>query len=167
MQPARDQIWIRFTAAGLCYALPLDGVAEVTAARRPSLIPFIPREQAGVIVAKGEPLPAVHAAAVLCGQQGRADCRHALVLERGTLRLGLLVEEVSRIERGLAARAQELPAGDETAPAGAEFVEWRFVKGERVGLVDLDALLGCVGDLLSSPSAEAQQRGEESWPSAF
>ncbi len=160
MQTRSKAHWILFRVDGYDYALPLDVVAEVTAARAPRLIPFVPRDHAGVIVAKGEPLPAVDGGTVLRQRPGMSH-RRALLLERGKLRAGLLVEEVSRIERGLADRVQEPPGGDSDAPSGADFVRWCFLGGKRLGLVDPDALLGRVGDLCAGTRSSSVQQGEE------
>src|SRR5215470_16792268 len=109
--------WLRFEVAEQGYALPLGAVVEVMAAPRPHLIPRISRELGGVVNMRGEPLPAVDGGALLTGRSARSH-RHMLVLERGSLRLGVLVGAVQRIEGTLALLEREEPA------RGGELVEW-------------------------------------------
>ena len=82
----------------------------------------------------------------------------------GGVRVGLLVEAVTKIERWtrLETEPKDLQPDD-----GPEFVRWCLADGERVGLVDPDALLGCIADLLTGQNPQARHRREESWPNAF
>lgn len=164
MEPAAlNRPWLRFRVRGIEYALPLDVVSEVTAARSPRLIPFVPLSVGGVVNAKGEPLPTVNGGRLLQNLPTRAQ-RHALVLERGTVRLGLLVDAVARIEPGLGRAAQEGEEPPEQAPSGPSWVRWVTVNRETVGLVDPDALIDSARGLLTTPHT---QRGEEQWRNAF
>jgi chemotaxis signal transduction protein len=166
MSATLEQPWVRFRVSADDYALPLDRVVEVTVARTPRLIPFVSPEVAGVINVKGEPLPAVNAGRILRGEATRPN-RHTIVLEKGTTRIGLLVEVVLRIEQGLIRPGQDSQEPPEKALGEPDFVSWFLVNGKRVGLVDSDALLGCIVDQLAGQAQVAQQRGEEAWPSAF
>jgi chemotaxis signal transduction protein len=159
-----DAAWIRFRAGDGEYALPLDVVSEVTVARRPRLIPFVPIERAGVINMKGEPLVVVDGRALLGGDPERR-ARHALVLERGVTRVGLLVDFVVRIERDLDSRARD--SQEDPDPSVPAFVRRRTVDGESLGFLDPDALLDCVEDLLTTRPEPVQQEGEDPWPNAF
>ena len=164
MDAVNENAWIRFRVHDEEYALPLDSVVEVTVARRPRLIPLVPREVAGVINVKGEPLPALDAGTLLRDRPA-GNPRHALVLQRESLRIGLLVGSVSTIEasRDLArCEPAEPPPGPEP---GRGLVRWTLVDGEKLGLLDHDALLGRVGDLLTR-QAQHTEKGEP-WPSAF
>src|SRR5258706_14381045 len=92
--------WLRFEIAEQAYALPLGAVLEVMAAPRPHLIPRVALELGGVVNMRGEPLPAVDGGALLTGRSA-LGYRHMLMLERGNLRLGVLVGGVQRTERAL------------------------------------------------------------------
>ncbi len=165
MEQKNAMAWIRFLVHEQEYALPLDVVLEVTVARRPRLIPLIETGIAGVINVKGEPLPAVDGGALLCDRPGSGH-RHALVLERGSLRMGVLVASVTKVEPGrdLAAyEPAEEPPGHLPAP---DLVRWRAVDGNRLGLLDPDALLSRVSDLLTRPAQQTQDKGEP-WLNAF
>lgn len=166
MTTAFESPWVRFRVNGDDYAIPLDRVVEVTAARPPRLIPFVSPEVAGVINVKGEPLPAVNAGTILRGEASRQN-RHTIVLESGTTRIGLLVGMVSRVEQGLRRPGQDSQEPPEKALGEPDFVSWFLVNGKKVGLVDPDALLGCIVDQLAGQAQATQQRGEEAWPSAF
>jgi chemotaxis signal transduction protein len=153
-----DEPWLRFEIAEQGYALPLGAVVEVMAAPRPHLIPRIALELGGVVNMRGEPLPAVDGGALLTGRSARHH-RHMLVLERGSLRLGVLVGGVQRIERALAL----LERGD--VPRSDELVEW-VTEGERLlGLVDPDGLIERGVLLLTELRSRAG--GQEPWQSGF
>ena len=157
--------WIRFLVRDDEYALPLELVAEVTVSPRPRLIPLIALEIAGVINVKGEPLPALDGGVLLRGRPAPGG-RRALVLHRETLRVGLMVDSVSKIEaRRDFSRCEvaEPPPGATPVPG---LIRWHSADGGRLGLVDPDALLGRVADLLTRQTQHTQ--GErESWPNAF
>ena len=166
MDQSHDRAWILFRVAERMYALPLALVAEVTTVRRPRLIPFVARENAGVVVSKGEPLPVVNGGLVLQDVHSGPH-RRAVVLEQDDLRVGLLVDEVARVENALQDRLAQLPAGDDDIPSGPDYIHWCTVDGERVGLIDADALLGRVGELCAGTVPPVQQMGEQTWPNAF
>ena len=119
----------------------------MTVARRPRLIPLVPTEIAGVINIRGEPLPALNAG-VLLGEEPTPAPRHALVLERDAMRVGVLVDAVLRIEPAGGLERSE-PAEAPRPPPLPDLVHWRRLDGIRIGLLDPDALLGRVGDLLT------------------
>ena len=150
--------WLRFEIAEQAYALPLGAVLEVMAAPRPHLIPRVALELGGVVNMRGEPLPAVDGGALLTGRSAHSH-RHMLVLERGNLRLGVLVGGVQRIERALAlVESGDLPRSD-------ELVEW-VTEGERsLGLVDPDGLIERGVLLLTELRSRAG--GQEPWQSGF
>ncbi len=145
--------WIRFEVGKREYALALEAVAEVTRATRPHLIPRVPRDVACVVNFRGEPLASVDGAAAFCAESS-SEHRHLLVLEHGALRIGLLVSQVTRIDRVLPPlrRSEEAPGPD------LAFVDW-FTEGEEVfGLVDPAGLLERARELLT------EQREGESTP---
>ena len=149
--------WLRFEVADQGYALPLGAVVEVMAAPRPHLIPRVSLELAGVVNVRGEPLPAVDGGALLTGVSA-LQYRHMLVLERGSLRLGVLVGGVQRIERALALVEQEVTHS-------GELVEW-VTEGEKaLGLVDPDGLIERGVLLLTELRSRAG--GQEPWQSGF
>jgi len=92
-----DVPWLRFEVAEQGYAVPLGAVVEVMAAPSPHLIPRVALDVGGMVNVRGEPVPAVDGGALLTGRPARRH-RHMLVLERGSLRLGVLVGGVHRIE---------------------------------------------------------------------
>ncbi len=150
--------WLRFEVAGQAYALPLDTLVEVTHAPKPHLIPRIPLEVGGVVNVRGEPLPAVDAGAVLTGSPARRH-RYVLVMERGNVRLGLLVGDVRRIERELVA-ALEVAGGGDSA-----LVEWVNQDDAALGLVDPEGLFERATLLLTDP--RSKQGGQEPWHTGF
>jgi chemotaxis signal transduction protein len=167
---ARDvsKAWLRFKSGNRDYAMPLEIVAEVTAAHTRRLIPFVPLRAGGVINVKGEPLAAADGGVVLRGKPSPSGTsRHALVLERGPLRVGLLVDSVQRVERDLDRRASAKREVEDGSLATPEFVHWSSREGQLIGLLDPDGLLSRVADLLTPRPVAAQQRGDEPWPDAF
>jgi chemotaxis signal transduction protein len=152
-----DAPWLRFEISEQGYALPLGAVVEVMAAPRPHLIPRVSLELAGVVNVRGEPLPAVDGGALLTGRSAEVY-RHMLVLERGSLRLGVLVGGVQRIDRAL------LLAEGEVTHSG-ELVEW-VTEGEKaLGLVDPEGLIERGVLLLTELRSRAG--GQEPWQSGF
>ena len=157
--------WIRFFVREDEYALPLEVVGEVTVSARPRLIPLISSEIAGVINVKGEPLPALDGGVLLRGRPAPGG-RRALVLHRDTLRVGLMVDSVSKIETRLdfsRCEPADPPPGARPIPG---LIHWLSADGGRLGLVDPDALLGRVGDLLTRQIQHTQEE-RESWPNSI
>jgi chemotaxis signal transduction protein len=152
--------WLCFEVSGQDYAVPLTSVVEVTGAQRPHLIPRIPLEIGGVLNVRGEPLPAVDGGALLTGARSGRH-RHVLVLERGSLRIGVLVGVVRRIERALPLPAEETDSGG-TAVA---LVHWLEREGGALGLVDPEGLIERATMLLTDQ--RKQPGGQESWHNGF
>jgi hypothetical protein len=146
MTAARDREWLRFSVAEADYAIALEAVSEVTAARKPNFVPLVPLEIGGILNVRGEPLPAVDARALIGAERGRG-ARPALVLGNDALQVGLLVDAVSRIERGL--EPAKGPFGAQT-PTAVPGVEWTWLDGDWVGLVDADDWLELATHLLTS-----------------
>jgi chemotaxis signal transduction protein len=147
-----------FEVSGQAYAIPLASVVEVTGAQRPHLIPRIPLEIGGVLNVRGEPLPAVDGGALLTGSKAQGH-RHVLVLERGSLRIGVLVGQVRRIER-------ELPTQpEERGEADGALVQWVNQDGSALGLVDPEGLIERATMLLTDQ--RKQPGGQESWHTGF
>jgi hypothetical protein len=84
-----------------------------------------------------------------------------LVLERGSLRIGVLVGEVRRIERALPLPAEETDSGG-TAVA---LVHWLEREGGALGLVDPEGLIERATMLLTDQ--RKQPGGQESWHNGF
>jgi chemotaxis signal transduction protein len=153
-----DQPWLRFEITEQGYALPLGAIVEVMPAPRPHLIPRVPLGRGGVVNLRGEPLPAIDGSALLTGKPAQRH-RHMLVLERGSLRLGVLVGAVSRIEHDLARlRNQE-------EPRSGELVEWVTQDGRALGLVDPDGLIE--RGVLLLTEGRTKIGGQESWHTGF
>ncbi len=155
--------WLRFEVGGLAYAIPLDAVTEVTRACQRRLIPGVPLTLGGVVNVRGEPLPVVDAAVLLGGESlpEAAGPQHALLLERGSLRLALQVRKVWRIEHELPRTVAQSESGD----AGPAFVHWVGGAADALGLVDPNGLLEHATALLTR--TRVHHEGEESCPSAF
>jgi chemotaxis signal transduction protein len=154
--------WLRFQVGDSAFGIPLQAVGEVATNQQPRLIPLVPLEVGGVLNLRGEPLPAVDAGALMGGGSGGRR-RHAIVLEEGKLRVGVLVDSVSRIERGLEEAVAEEPEPDDPE-AHCDFVRWVLSGGGRVGLVDAQILLKRATDLLST---QVVPRGEDICLNAF
>ena len=150
--------WLCFEVSGRSYAIPLDSVVEVTGAQRPHLIPRIPLEIGGVLNVRGEPLAAVDGGALLDGAKAESH-RHVLVLERGELRIGVLVGQVRRIERELPPRTEQ-PGEAERA-----LVQWVNQDDSALGLVDPEGLIERATMLLTDQ--RKQPGGQESWQTGF
>jgi chemotaxis signal transduction protein len=150
--------WLRFEVAEQGYALPLGAVVEVMAAPRLHLIPRVGLEMAGIVNLRGEPLPAVDGGALLTGRSALHH-RHMLVLERGSLRMGMLVGGVQRIERAL-----PLVEASEVTHSG-ELVEWVTEGDKALGLVDPEGLIERGVLLLTELRSRAG--GQEPWQSGF
>ena len=150
--------WLRFEVSGQPYAIPLGAVVEVTGAQRPHLIPRIPLEIGGVLNVRGEPLTVVDGGALLTGSKSDRH-RHVLVLERGELRIGVLVGQIRRIEREPAAGPEEPGA------RGNGLVEWVNQDDKALGLVDPDGLIERAMLLLTDQ--RKQPGGQESWHTGF
>lgn len=146
---ARDAgSWLLFRAGERDYALRIDALAEIVAARAPQLIPLVPIEVGGVLNCRGEPLPVVDGGLVLEGRRS-GSTRHALVFEREELRLGLLVDHVLRIDRDLdPTRLSAIEAPAAAASAGA-CESWKQTPlGRQLGIVNTESLLSRAIDLL-------------------
>jgi len=107
---------------------------------------------------RGEPLPAVDGGALLTGRPALRH-RHMLVLERGSLRLGVLTGGVQRIERELS-----LFAGREVVRSG-ELVEWVNEEDRALGLVDPEGLIE--RGILLLTELRGRSGGQEPWQSGF
>ncbi len=155
--------WLRFEVGGRAYAIPLDAVTEVTRAAQPRMIPGVPLTLCGVVNVRGEPLLVVDAAVLLGGESlpEAAGPQHALLLERGSLRLALQVRKVWRIEHELPRTVAQSESGD----AGPAFVHWVGGAADALGLVDPNGLLEHATALLTR--IRVHHEGEESCPSAF
>jgi chemotaxis signal transduction protein len=115
-----------------------------------------------VVNAKGEPLIVVHGGMLVSGSPTRNHTT-AVVLDRGVVRLGVLVDSVSRIEWGVE-HVREQVDPPEDPPATPDFVRWVIKDGEMLGLVDPDALIDRAMGLLA---ARGSHKGEEQWRNAF
>jgi chemotaxis signal transduction protein len=155
--------WLRFRVGDSALGLPLNAVGEVATNQRPSLIPLVPLEVGGVLNLRGEPLPVVDGGALM-GSGSSVHRRHAIVLEEGKLRLGVLVDSVSRIERGLEEAVVEELDSDDPEAIHPDFVRWVRSGGGRVGLIDAEILLKRATDLLSM---QVVQKGEDVCLNAF
>ncbi len=142
--------WLRFEVAGNAFALPLESVVEVSEARGTYSIPFVAPEVGGVVNLRGEPLPAVDGARVLLGIPS-AGLRTVLVLEDGDQRVGVRVDQVSRIE---ADDRFDLEPGEGESAAP---VRWARAGGSRIGLCDAARLVARARGLLTGSDTPIQE----------
>jgi chemotaxis signal transduction protein len=152
--------WLQFDLGERAYAIPLDAVAEVMPARRPRLIPLVPMEVGGILNLRGEPLVVVDGGP-LFGHGSDLRYRHVLLLEQGSLRIGLRVGQVSRIDRDLAV----VRGGEEDVDQEYPFVRWVKQPDGTLGLVDLFGFLERATALLTQ--SRAHQGGQEKCQSGF
>ena len=150
--------WLRFDLKGQAYAIPLAAIVEVTGAQRLQLIPRIPLAIGGVMNVRGEPLPAVDGGTLLVGSRAESH-RQVLVLERGKLRIGLLVGQVRRIELEFAT-THSAERGEPVA-----LVQWVNQDDAALGLVDPERLIERATMLLTEQ--RKQLGGQESWHTGF
>jgi chemotaxis signal transduction protein len=151
-----ERSWLCFRVASAEYAIPLVAVAEVGPGRKRHLIPTLSLEVAGIINVRGEPLPALDGGMLLVGVPCRAD-RHVLILERGRVRIGLLVDAVLRIVRDLERELVEEPKNSDELPGdsrGSCFAERTTRKAKKIRLVDSDALLARAVALMSDGGSQ-------------
>jgi chemotaxis signal transduction protein len=154
--------WLRFEVAEQGYAVPLGAVVEVMAAPRAHLIPRVSLELGGMVNVRGEPVAAVDGGSLLTGRPARRH-RHMLVLERGSLRLGVLVGGVQRIEGALAVLGNAEPS------KSGELVEWVTEDGRQLGLVDPEGLIERGVLLLTESELRGRHGvgGQEPWQTGF
>jgi chemotaxis signal transduction protein len=127
-------IHVRVRAGGEQYALPVQGVREITRRERITPVPGAPAGVLGVWNLRGDVIAAVDLASLL-GLEGAADSDEArmVVAEHGELRAGLTVEAVTEVG--------PLPATIE--PAESDYLSGAVrVDRAPVGVVDLGAVLG-------------------------
>ena len=158
--------WLLFRAGERDYALKIDALAEIVAARAPQLIPLVPIEVGGVLNCRGEPLPVVDGGLVLEGRRS-GSTRHALVFEREELRLGLLVDHVLRIDRELdpsRLTAIEPPPGSR----GACDAWKQTALGRQLGIINNESLLSrAIGLLVRNAESKGEQSKEDPCHNAF
>lgn len=127
-------VYVRVRADGEDYALPVDGVLEVTELGDLAPVPGSAPEVLGVHNLRGQVIPVVDLGGML-GLDGGAERERVVVVEGRDARLGLAVDSV--VEVG------GLPPPSEGAESdylmGAALVD-----GQLVGIVDLEALLGAL-----------------------
>jgi chemotaxis signal transduction protein len=150
--------WLRFQVHERDFALPLSAVAEVANAAELHLIPLVPRELGGAVNFRGEPLPVLDAAALLCAASGGRR-RHLIVLGDARLRLGLLVSRLVGIERDPDGAVDLDPE-----PETPGFVRWVRLGAERVGCLAPEALLEQARKLLTEQHIDG---GTMPWHDAF
>jgi chemotaxis signal transduction protein len=129
-------IHVRVRAGGEQYALPVDSVREIAEMAEIAPVPGAPAGVLGVWNLRGDVLAALDLAALL-GLEPAAEPSRIVVAENGEARAGLVVESVARV--GALPEARE-PADSHFLSASA------LVDGAPLGILDLDALLGAVGE---------------------
>lgn len=150
--------WLRFQLGERNLAIPLRAVSEVCGASAPRLVPQIPLGVGGVLNLRGEPLPVVDGEELL-GCDGGPPHQHALVIERETARLGVLVGTVTHIDWSFRPGAPVRGMGDSDELRDSALLRWVHYDGAIVGLVDPEELFERA-TLLLSPSATASTSGE-------
>jgi purine-binding chemotaxis protein CheW len=129
-------IHVRVRAGGEQYALPVEGVREITKRERITPVPGAAAGVLGVWNLRGDVIAAVDLASLL-GLEGSADTSEArmVVAEHGELRAGLTVEAVTEVG----------PLPDAIEPADSDYLRGAVrVDRAPVGVVDLGAVLGAV-----------------------
>jgi chemotaxis signal transduction protein len=117
-------------------------------------------EVGGILNLRGEPLVVVDGGP-LFGHGSDLRYRHVLLLEQGSLRIGLRVGQVSRIDRDLAV----VRGGEEDVDQEYPFVRWVKQPDGTLGLVDLFGFLERATALLTQ--SRAHQGGQEKCQSGF
>ncbi|MEO9175238.1 MAG: chemotaxis protein CheW [Gaiellales bacterium] len=110
------------------YALPVAYVLEVGEIGELTPVPGASRATLGVRNLRGDVLPVFDLAAVLglpCG----SSARRLIVAERGGIRAGFAVDEVTEVD--------ELPEGDERVDS-ALLSRATLANGSLVGVIDVD-----------------------------
>ncbi|HKZ15613.1 MAG TPA: chemotaxis protein CheW [Solirubrobacterales bacterium] len=126
-----SDVHVRVRAGGEHYALPVEGVREITRRDPITPVPGAPAAVLGVWNLRGDVVAAIDLAAMLGLAPGDGEGR-IVVVEEGRLHAGLAVEEVLEVEA--------LPTTLE--PTGSPFLAGAtLVDGVQVGVVDLSALL--------------------------
>jgi chemotaxis signal transduction protein len=139
--------------------IALDAVAEVARVARPRLIPLVPLEIAGIVNLRGEPVPVIDGGALLQGSPV-PPYEHVLLLESKDDRVGMLVDAVSRIERGGSTKR----TGEQEEPTAAPFVTRALLEDGEVGVVEVAGLFARARELLGGTGLT---RGETGCQSAF
>ena len=155
MSARGPETWLLFRAGARDYALRLDGLAEIVAARAPQLIPLVPIDVGGILNCRGEPLTVVDGGLVLEGRRS-GSIRHALVFEREELRVGLLVDHVLRIDRELDPARLTLVETPDVRVGACE--SWRQMpSGRPLGIVHTESLLRRATDLLVGQGEQSKE----------
>ena len=126
-----SDVHVRVRAGGEHYALPVEGVHEITRRDRITPVPGAPPAVLGVWNLRGDVVAAIDLAAMLGLAPGDCEGR-IVVVEEGRLHAGLAVEEVLEVE----ALPTTLEPTDSPFLVGATLVDQL-----QVGVVDLGALL--------------------------
>ena len=129
-----SEVHVRVRAGGEDYALPVDGVLEVTELGEIAAVPGSSEDLLGVRNLRGQVVPVADLAR-LFGISAVADRERIVVSERAGVRAGLAVESV--VDVGA------LPPPSEAAES-EYLVGATLVDGQLVGIVDLDRLLGAL-----------------------
>ena len=126
-----SDVHVRVRAGGEHYALPVEGVREITRRDPITPVPGAPAAVLGVWNLRGDVVAAIDLAAMLGLAPGDCEGR-IVVVEEGLLHAGLAVEEVLEVE----ALPTTLEPTDSPFLVGATLVDQL-----QVGVVDLGALL--------------------------
>ncbi|MFQ5699668.1 MAG: chemotaxis protein CheW [Myxococcota bacterium] len=139
-----------FRVAESHFALPLGDVAEVAQALPLHAIPFLAREQGGIVNLRGEPLPVVDAGFLLTGTPGSGSS-HLLVLEGEPGRVGLAVSKISGIRRDL---EDGRPCESPDPRVTPDLATWLPSDCGPIGVLDVKALLGAAARGVRPAAAE-------------
>lgn len=142
------QVYLAFHIGGSRYALPLTEVGEAIPAPPFTAIPGAPPTVAGICLLRDTPLLAVSGACLL--EVTAAVPGAALVMDDGTLRVALLVDEILGVERIAAADTHPLEEADADIVAVAHDAH-----GRLTALLSRDALLSPARRQAWSPLAPA------------
>ena len=135
------QQWLRLTAAGASYALPIDHVREIMQVGRLTPLPRLPEVIRGVMNLRGAVVPVIDLGARLADEPvtvGRRSC--IVVVELNGLVAGAMVDAVyAVVDVDPADVSAAPPLGTRIAP---EFLVGIVqVQGELVHLLDIERVL--------------------------
>jgi purine-binding chemotaxis protein CheW len=127
-------VHVRIRLGGESYAVPVEHVLEVAELGKLSPVPGAPRSVLGIQNLRGEVLPVFDLAFVL-GITGDSRRNRLLVTERGTIRAGFVIDEVTDVG---------------TLPSPVEDTESKLLTGAAlddsglIGVIDLERVFAAL-----------------------
>lgn len=132
----RDLLIIRI--GDMNCAIPVENLATVLPARRPTRIPRLPGHVAGLINHRGEILPVLDIRVCLrLSDETPSDPQSLLILKTAGTRVGILSDSRGELEPIPNRDIRTLDTAETTGFCAAEFVR----HGRMVGLLDVDRIV--------------------------